>query len=220
MLKLYDYYRSSASFRVRIALNLKQLDYRIIPIHLVNNGGEQHGENYQAINPQCLIPSLDVDNRVLTQSLAIIEYLDEVHPKPALLPNTAYEKALVRSYANLIAADIHPLNNLRVLNYLTDELQASDDQKNAWYQHWISSGLAALEKLIVNHNLSGDFCFGFVPTIADICLVPQLYNARRFHCDLKPYPNLVRIDANCRKIHAFEYAFPKEPVTAKEIIHA
>lgn len=220
MLKLYDYYRSSASFRVRIALNLKQLDYRIIPIHLINDGGEQHSEKYQAVNPQQLVPSLGLDDRTITQSLAIIEYLEETYPKPALLPTSAYERALARSYAYVIACDIHPLNNLRVLNYLSHELSINKYDRDAWYQHWIKLGLDALEKLIVKDNLSGDFCIGFVPSIADVCLIPQLYNARRFNCDIKSYHNLLRIEENCMKLAAFEFAYPKEPITAKEILHA
>lgn len=220
MLKLYDYFRSSACYRVRIALNLKQLDYHIVPIHLVENGGEQHSTDYQQINPQQLVPSLDIEGQTITQSLAIIEYLEETYPKPALLPTNSYERAIARSYAQIIAADIHPLNNLRVLNYLTHDLKISNASKDTWYQHWIQAGLSTLEKLIDKHHLSGDFCIGFVPTIADICLIPQLYNARRFNCDLTAYPNLLRIEANCKKISAFEYAFPKEPTIAKEIAHA
>lgn len=211
MIRLYDYFRSSASFRVRIALNLKKLDYEIIPIHLLNNGGEQFSEKYQAINPQNLVPSLDDGGRVLTQSMAIIEYLDEVHPSPALLPRDAYEKAWVRSVALSLVADTHPLNNLRVLNYLTQEFHISDDQKRKWYQHWVKKELSALEKKLVSDNLTGDFCLGDHPTLADICLIPQLYNAVRFNCDLTGYPTLIRIDTNCKKIPAFIKAFPNEP---------
>lgn len=210
MLKLYDYYRSSACFRVRIALNLKGLPYEAIPIHLVNNGGEQFSDAYQKINTQNLVPSLQDGNKILTQSLAIIEYVDEVHPKPALLPSHPFEKALVRAFALSIAADLHPLNNLRVLKYLTTQLGLSEEKKNEWYQHWIAKGLAALEKQLTHSNTSSDFCFGNQPSLADICLVPQMFNARRFACDLSPYPTLVKIDAHCQKLDAVNAAWPKE----------
>jgi maleylacetoacetate isomerase len=210
MLKLYHYYRSSASFRVRIALNLKQLEYADIPIHLIKNGGEQFRADYQVMNPQSLVPILEDDNKIITQSLAIIEYLEELHPVPKLLPDDAYQKALVRSFALAIAADIHPLNNLRVLKYLTDALKITEEQKNQWYQHWIASGLTALEKKLLATNQVGKFCFGDAPTLADIFLVPQLYNARRFACDLSCYPTLVRIDAHCQQQLAFKEAWPQE----------
>lgn len=210
MLTLYDYYRSSASFRVRIALNLKGLDYQTIPIHLTHQGGEQHSDAYDKINAQHLVPSLNDNEHIITQSLAIIEYLNEIHPSPALLPQDPYEKALVRAFALSIAADLHPLNNLRVLNYLTHSLNVTQDKKNEWYQHWIATGLSALEKQLHTHSVTGDFCFGHQPTLADICLVPQLYNARRFACDLTPYPRLVSIDAHCQKLAAFTAAWPTE----------
>lgn len=209
MLTLYDYYRSSAAFRVRITLHLKNLPYQKIPIHLINNGGEQHREQYQKINPQELVPALKNGSQVLTQSLAIIEYLNELQPTPPLLPEDIYEKALVRAFAISIAADIHPLNNLRVLNYLKNEFAVSDEQKTAWYQHWIMLGFNALEKQIAQRKKS-DFCFGNEPSLADVCLVPQLFNARRFSCDLTPYPNLTRIDANCQQLNPFQLAWPKE----------
>jgi maleylacetoacetate isomerase len=213
MLKLYDYYRSSASFRVRIALNIKGLNYNIIPIHLLNNGGEQFSDQYQQLNPQCLVPTLQDDNQLITQSLAIIEYLEEVHPQPSLLPNTPFEKALVRSFALTIAADLHPLNNLRVLNYLKNEFTLSEEQKNQWYQHWIHKGLYALETQLTTHQLARDFCFGNTITLADVCLVPQMYNARRFSCDLNAYPTLVRIDAHCQQHAPIISAYPSEAVT-------
>jgi maleylacetoacetate isomerase len=212
MLKLFDYYRSSASFRVRIALNLKQLEYEVIPIHLVKNGGEQHSEKYQAINPQSLVPALQDDNKMLTQSLAIIEYLDELYPSPRLLPTDAYKKALVRAFALAIVADTHPLNNARVLKYLTQELKITEEQKNKWYQHWIATGLSALEKKLVASNHAGKYCFGDSITMADICLIPQMYNARRFACDLGAYPTLTRIDTYCQTQEAFKAAWPAEEV--------
>lgn len=210
MIKLYDYFRSSASFRVRIALNLKGLDYEVVPVHLVNNGGEQFSGPYQKINAQSLVPSLEMENKILTQSLAIIEYLDETHPAFPLLPSDIFQKALVRSFSLSIAADLHPLNNLRVLKYLSEELNISEEEKNKWYQHWMQKGLSALEKQLEQQEHQEDFCFGNTPTLADICLVPQLYNARRFACDLTAYPMLTRVDANCQKNPAFLRAFPSE----------
>lgn len=212
MLTLYDYYRSSASFRVRIALNLKNLEYHAVPIHLLAHGGEQYTESYRRINPQSLVPTLQDGTLTITQSLAIIEYLDEVYPSTPLLPSNPSEKALVRAFALSIACDIHPLNNLRVLNYLTGTLHISEDNKNAWYQYWITKGLTALEKSLAKHG-QHRFCFGDQPSLADVCLVPQLFNARRFGCDLAPYPTLVRIDAQCQSMTAFSHAFPKEPVS-------
>ncbi len=210
MLKLYDYYRSSASFRVRIALNLKELPYETISVHLVNQGGEQFTDEYQKINPQSLVPTLQDGNKIITQSLAIIGYLEDIQPTPALLPQDPFLKATARSIALTIAADIHPLNNLRVLKYLTHELGLSEDKKNQWYQHWILKGFTALEKQLTALKIQDDFCLGNTPTLADICLAPQMYNARRFNCDLSAYPTLVRIDANCQKHPAFIKAWPKE----------
>jgi maleylpyruvate isomerase len=210
MIKLYNYYRSSASFRVRIALNLKKLPYEFIPIHLLNSGGEQFSIDYLTVNPQGLVPTLEDGDKNINQSLAIIEYLDETHPNPPLLPNDPFHKALARSFALEIAADIHPLNNLRVLTFLTHELGISEEKKTQWYQHWIHQGLAALEKRVVTTKMSGDFCLGNSITIADICLVPQLYNARRFSCDLSAYPTLVSIDERCQNHPAFIEAWPQE----------
>lgn len=209
MLQLYNYSRSSASFRVRIALNLKKLTYQDIEIHLLNNGGEHVQPDYAAINPQQLIPTLKDDEKIITQSLAIIDYLEDVYPTPSLLPNDPYQRALVRSFALAIIADVHPLNNLRVLKYLTQDLGLSEDKKNTWYQHWIKQGLSALEKKLTAKEHTDDFCFGNTPTIADICLVPQLFNARRFNCDLSAYPTLTKIDAHCQTLPAFEKAWPQ-----------
>jgi maleylacetoacetate isomerase len=210
MLTLFNYYRSSASFRVRIALHLKQLEYKAIPIHLVKNGGEQYSEEYQAINPHSLVPALQDENKIITQSAAIIEYLDELYPSPRLLPTDPYKKALVRAFALSIAADIHPLNNLRVLKYLTEELAISEEQKNKWYQHWIVTGLSALEKRLSALNCAGKYCFGDTVTMADVFLIPQMYNARRFACDVSAYPVLTRIDAHCQTQDAFQAAWPEE----------
>ncbi len=210
MMTLYDYYRSSACYRVRIALNLKNLGYDTVPVHLINNGGEQFSPQYQKINPQTLVPSLDIGGQIITQSLAIIEYLDDVHPEPALLPHDPVKKALVRAFALTITADIHPLNNLRVLKYLQGMLHVTDEQKNMWYQNWIQKGFVALEAQLSSHNDGAPFCFGDTPSLADICLVPQMYNARRFNCDLTPYPALRRIDTHCQEIAAFSLARPVE----------
>lgn len=210
MLQLYNYYRSSASFRVRIALNLKNIDYRDIPIHLVNNGGEQFSPDYQKLNPQNLVPTLQDDDKVITQSLSIIEYIDELYPAPPLLPQDPYQKALARSFALVIATDIHPLNNLRVLQYITKTLHISEEQKNQWYHHWIALGFKALEQQLASNNSAGPYCFGSEPCMADIFLIPQIYNAKRYSFDLTPYPNLRKVDEHCQKNPAFIKAWPEE----------
>ncbi|OGT36473.1 MAG: maleylacetoacetate isomerase [Gammaproteobacteria bacterium RIFCSPHIGHO2_12_FULL_37_14] len=212
-LKLYDYYRSSACFRVRIALELKNLDYQLVPIHLVKNGGEQYSDSYQMINPQSLVPTLQDNNQIITQSLAIIDYLEEKYQKPSLLSSDLYIKALIKSFALTIVADIHPLNNLRVLNYLTNELNITEEMKTQWYHHWVTKGFSALEKQLNSTKLHRDFCFGDYPTLADICLVPQMYNARRFNIDLSTYETLVRIDKFCQQHPAFMKAWPEEKMT-------
>jgi maleylpyruvate isomerase len=213
MLNLYDYFRSSAAFRVRIALNLKGLSYERLPVHLVNNGGEQHSLQYKQINPQQLVPTLVDGNHVITQSLAIIEYINDIHPEPSLLPSDPYQKALVKAFALSITSDLHPLNNLRVLNYLKDELHITEEQKNAWYQHWLTLCFTALEAQLSTQPTRGKFCFGNQPSLADICLVPQMFNARRFNTDLSPYPILFDIDAHCQTLDAVKNAWPKEAVT-------
>ncbi len=206
-MKLYNYFRSSAAYRVRIALNLKGLAYEYIAVHLTK--GEQRGEAYLAMNAQALVPTLVEDGRTLTQSLAIIEYLNERHPKPSLLPVTPGERARVRAIALAIACDIHPLNNLRVLRYLTHVLNVDENAKNAWYRHWIETGLAALEAQLTNDAATRAFCHGDEPTLADICLVPQLANARRYAIALDAYPTLLRVDGNCAQIAAFADAAPE-----------
>ena len=207
MIKLYNYFRSSAAYRVRIALNLKALPFEYIPVHLTK--GEQRNEAYLALNAQALVPTLVDDAITLPQSLAIIEYLDERYPRPPLLPATPAERARVRAIALAIACDIHPLNNLRVLQYLTGTLGVSDDAKNAWYRHWIDIGLSALEKQLAGDAATGAYCHGAAPTLADICLVPQLANARRFGIALDAYPTLLRIDANCAQLAPFTAALPQ-----------
>ncbi|HAA44056.1 MAG: maleylacetoacetate isomerase [Halomonas sp. 54_146] len=208
MTTLYGYFRSSAAYRVRIALNLKGLDYDQVPVNLVK--GEQQGADQRVRNPQGLVPSLMLDDSsVVNQSLAICEYLDEVHPEPALLPVNPLARAQVRALAQLIACEIHPLNNLRVLKYLVGELGADETAKLAWYRHWITEGFTALEATLSSGSSTGNFCHGDTPTLADICLVPQVYNAERFECDLSAYPTLQRIAAHCRSLPAFEKAAPE-----------
>jgi maleylacetoacetate isomerase len=207
-MKLYDYFRSSAAYRVRIALNLKGIkpDERT-SVHL--RMGNQRAQDYLALNPQGLVPALELDDhRVLTQSLAIIEYLDETHRAPPLLPATAAARARVRAIALSIACEIHPLNNLRVLNYLTGTLGVAEEQKNGWYRYWVDVGFEALERQLDRDDDTGTFCHGEAPTLADICLVPQLANARRFKIDLTPYPTLTRIEASCNALPAFAQAAP------------
>lgn len=209
-LTLYSYWRSSAAYRVRIALNLKGLDYAISPVHLVNDGGEQHGDAYRRLNPQQLVPTLLDGERVIRQSLAIIEYLDEAYPDTRpLLPRDLRERARIRGLALAVACDIHPVGNLRVLQYLARELGADDDQKLAWSRHWIEVGFEALEALLDDNPGVGGFCGGDEPTLADCCLVPQVYNARRFGVAMEPYPTITRIDAACGELDAFRRAAPE-----------
>ena len=206
-MKLYDYFRSSAAYRVRIALNLKGLAPEREFVHLRKNF--QRSDQYLDINPQGLIPALVADGgEVLTQSLAIIEYLDEVCPAPRLLPAASIERARVRSIALEIACDIHPLNNLRVLLYLKNTLGLSDEQKDGWYRYWVDVGLEATETRIARDSATGRFCHGEAPTLADICLVPQLANARRMNIDVTPYPTLTRIESACLAVPAFVDAAP------------
>ena len=201
---LYDYYRSSAAFRVRIALNIKGVDYESRPINLLES--EQQSDEYRALNPQGLVPMLEIDGHRLTQSLAIINYLDLRYPTQPLLPARAAERAHVVAMAMSVACDIHPLNNLRVLKYLKGPLGHSQDEVDAWYAHWISEGLPALEAIAAPK--AGKFLFGDAPTAADICLVPQLYNARRYNVPLDEYPTLLRADENASKLDAFARAHP------------
>ena len=208
-LTLYSYWRSSAAYRVRIGLNLKGLAYETRPVHLVRDGGEQHADDYRSLNPQALVPMLVDGERRITQSLAILEYLDETFPKPALLPADTRGRARVRSLAMLVACDIHPLNNLRVLQYLKRENGLEQPAIDAWMLHWMREGFAAMEAMLADAPGTGTFCLGETPTIADCCLVPQLYNARRFALDLSPYPTLVRIEADCLALPAFDAARPE-----------
>lgn len=203
---LYDYFRSTAAYRVRIALNLKGLDYHQAGINLLR--GEDAGEDYRAINPQGLIPALAVEGGLLTQSLAICEYLDEVEPTPPLLPGNPLQRARARALAQMVACDIHPVNNLRILKYLTGTLKIDEAQKLAWYHHWIDEGFHAIEQWLEKEAGGGRFCFGDQVTLADLCLVPQVYNARRFELDLAPYPHIVAIEQHCLTLDAFQRAQP------------
>ncbi|KAA0178696.1 maleylacetoacetate isomerase [Cupriavidus cauae] len=209
MLKLYSYFRSSAAFRVRIALALKGLPFEYVPVHLLKDGGQQLSEQYRALNANALVPTLLDDDHALSQSMAIVEYLDETHPEPALLPGTALDRAYVRALAQSIACEIHPLNNLRVLKYLKHTLGVSEEAKDAWYRHWIEIGFDGLEATLTREGKAGRFCFGDTPTLADICLVPQVFNAQRFQVGLEPYPTIVRIFDACMELPAFQQAAPK-----------
>ena len=208
-MKLYTYFRSSAAFRVRIALNLKGLAYEPVFIHLAK--GEHRKSEYAGKYPQGLLPTLLTDGLELSQSLAIIEYLDETHPNPPLLPRDAPGRARVRSLALLVACEIHPLNNLRTLQYLKRELGHNEEQVNAWYRHWIADGFAKLEADL-NRGGTARFCHGDSPTMADCCLVPQVFNAKRYQSDLAPYPTVTRIFDACMRLEAFDRAQPtKQP---------
>jgi maleylpyruvate isomerase len=206
--KLHGFFRSSASYRVRIALNLKGLSYEQASVHLVRGGGEQFAPAFRKLNPQSLVPVLEDGPLALTQSLAIIEYLDETHPRPPLLPATPVERARVRALALAIACDLHPLNNTRVLAYVAGPMGAGEDGKLTWYRHWIAEGLRPLEAMLSGDRATGKFCHGDAPGLADCCLVPQLANARRFKCDVAPYPTLLAIEKNCQALEAFQRAAP------------
>ena len=206
-MKLYGFFRSSAAFRVRIALNLKQLPYETMPIHLRRN--EQASPQYRALNPQGLVPTLELDDgRRLSQSLAIIEYLDEVHPASPLLPPGAADRARVRALAAIVACDIHPINNLRVLRYLTHTLGHDEAAIGAWYNHWIDAGFAALEPLLATDARTGAFCHGDSPGLADVVLVPQVVNAERYKLEMAPYPTIARIYRSCMALPPFAAAHP------------
>ena len=214
-LVLYSYWRSSSAFRVRIALNLKGIGYRQKFIHLVREGGQQHQAAYREVNPLGLVPALEHGGHTIVQSLAICEYLEEVFPRAPLLPEDPASRARVRSIAQSITSEIQPLNNLGVMNYLRSELQAEDSAVNQWYAHWIARGFAAVEAWL-SQVPTGSFCHGERPTLADCFLVPQVYNAERFGCDLGPYRNIRRIADRCRSLPAFQQAAPENQPDAPE----
>jgi maleylacetoacetate isomerase len=205
-MKLYGYFRSSAAFRVRIALNLKGLPYDSVLIHLRRN--DQTSPEYLGVNPQGLVPALEDDGQTLLQSLAIIEYLDETHPEPPLLPQAPADRARVRALAAIVACDIHPINNLRVLRYLTHSFGRDEGDIAAWYNHWIDAGFRGLEALLVNDGRTGVFCHGDRPGLADLALVPQVVNGERYKLDMAPFPTVARIFDSCMKLPAFQAAHP------------
>ena len=205
-MKLHNYFRSSASYRVRIALALKGLDYEYVPVHLVKD--EQLAAPYVALSHTGLVPVLEDGGAALAQSLAIIEYLDETHPAPPLLPGSALDRARIRALALDVACEIHPLNNLRVLRYLVRELGVSDENKDRWYRHWVESGLQAVERRLAGDAATGRFCHGDTPTLADVTLVPQIFNAQRFDCDLAAVPTVMRVFGECMQLDAFAKTQP------------
>lgn len=211
-MKFYGYFRSSASYRLRIALALKGIPHEQASVHLTRGGGEQFAAEFRRLNPQELIPVVEDNGHILIQSLAIMEYLEETHPEPAILPKAPADRARVRALSQIIACEMHPLNNLRVLTYLTKQLGVSEDAKLAWYHHWIALGFTALEGMLAGHPQTGRFCHGDTPTMADICLVPQVFNAKRFDCPLAAYPTMMRIHDACQALTAFADAAPaKQP---------
>lgn len=212
-MKLYSYFRSSAAYRVRIALNLKGVDYDLEAVHLLKNGGEQHSAAYRQLNASELVPTLQDQQLVLGQSLSILEYLEERYPAPALLPTDLALRAKIRSFAQSIACDLHPLNNLRVLQYLEHELGVNPEQKDQWYQHWTRKGLAVLEAQLADSN--GQFCFAEQASFADCCLIPQVYNARRFHVDLTAFPKIQSVYQHCMTLPAFYQAAPEQQIDAQ-----
>lgn len=213
-MKLYTYFRSSAAYRVRIALNLKGITAEYRYVHLVKDGGQQHKPEYLAINPQGRVPALVDDGHILTQSLAIIEYLEEIYPQPPLLPKDALGRARVRALAQVVACDIHPVDNQRVLKYLEKEFGADEAARHQWYRHWIIEGFNALEKLLAANPATGEFCHGDQPTLTDICLVPQVSNAKRFSVDLAPFPTITRINDRCLMLKPFADAAPEKQADA------
>ena len=211
-MKLYGYFRSSAAYRVRIALNVKNLPYEQQAVHLTRNGGWQWSEEFRAINPQKRVPALALDHgQILLQSLAIIEYLEEVYPQPPLLPAEPVERAEVRAVSQIVACDIHPLNNLAALNYLKGPLKHEQAAADDWYRHWVMQGFEAVEALL----RPGPYAFGASVTIADLCLVPQVFNARRFKMDMGKYPKIAAVDAACLKLPAFDKARPENQPDAE-----
>ena len=209
-LRLYNYWRSSASHRVRIALQLKGLSYEYVPVQLGAGNGEQFSAAYRALNPQSRVPALETTDGILTQSMAILEWLEETHPQPALLPGAARERARVRAMAQVLVADVQPLQNQSVTHYLQATLHIDDAALKSWLREWIGRGLGALEEMLGQEPAGGAFCLGAQPTFADVCLVPQCASARRFGVDLADYPRIARIDQNCSALPAFQRAAPAQ----------
>lgn len=215
MLTLYTYFRSSAAYRVRIALGLKRLEWEAVPVHLLRGGGEQFAPEFGKLNPAAAVPVLVDDATVVTQSLAICEYLEEVFPLPPLLPADPAGRARVRSLALTVACDIHPLNNLRVLRYLARTLGVDDGARDAWIRHWLGEGLRLLEIRLAGEEATGSFCHGETPTLADCFVIPQIFNAERYAVDLAPFPTLRRIQAACNALPAFAEAHPEQQADAE-----
>ena len=209
MIKLYDYFRSTACYRVRIALHIKNVAYEKVEIHLVNHGGEQNSPEYCKINPQGLVPSLEINGQILHQSLAIIEYLEETYPEIPLLPKDPLIKADLRALALIVACDMHPLNNLRVLNRLKAQFNANEDQVKDWYHHWLKAGFDAFEEQLKQLERSKPVCYGSEISLADLCLIPQVYNAKRFNFSMQDYPIISAINEYCLSIPAFQKAAPE-----------
>ena len=209
ILRLYSYWRSSAAYRVRIALNLKNLHYETVPVHLLRDGGEQHGARFSKINPQQMVPALKHGHRVMQQSMAIIEYLDETWPDPPLLPAVARDRARARALADVIACDIHPLNNLRVLQYFEHTWSVPMPEREGWIRHWMREGFTVVEGMLAEHPSTGTFCDGELPGLADCCLIPQVYSTKRHQVDMAAYPTIQRIYDACMALPAFEAARPE-----------
>lgn len=209
-LRLFGYWRSSASYRVRIALECKGLDFEYVPVHLVRSGGEQYGHDYRTLNPQSRVPALESPDGVLTQSMAIMEWLEEVYPEPALLPRNPGERARVRALAQIMVADVQPLQNTSVTRFLQSTLKLDDAALQVWLREWVGRGLRTFEEMLVQSPPGGgDFCVGKVPTLADVCLVPQCYSARRFGVDPAVYPRIAHIERACAELPAFQRAAPE-----------
>lgn len=209
MIKLYGYWRSTAAYRVRIALNVKQISYNQHSVNLVKDGGEQHKPEYTSLNPQALVPTLVDEGVTIGQSIAILEYLEEKYPQPCLLPSDLKTRSFVRQLCQIIACDIHPLNNLRVLNYLEKDLGVTADDKSEWYHSWIRSGFKAYEELLERHDIQGSYSIGEELSLADACLIPQIYNANRFSFPMDEFPRLMAINENCLSLERFQNALPE-----------
>lgn len=215
MIKFHGYFRSSSAYRCRIAFNLKDIEYDFTSVHLRRDGGQQKSPKYKALNPQSLVPTLERDDLKIGQSLAIIEWLDETYPEPPLMPVAIDRRAQVRAFSQIIACDVHPLQNLRVLQHIEAEYGVDQSGKDAWCRRWIGDGLSACEALLAREDHSGDFCFGETPSLADICLVPQVFSARRFNVDIDTMPKILRVYDACQDLPAFADAAPSRQPDAE-----